>query len=281
MEATKATIDSRRPGDARERAMKPVLPSITGDLDQAEWDLREHGICLVSGVLSSEQLADMRAALYRAAMLDTRRRQARSGPRLDHGERNHHVRNTLSLDPVFADVAEHPAALRLVRSVLGWPALLGNQSAYITMPGCEAGRLHADQGFIPEPWPTLPQGCNVGWCIDEFTEENGATRFVPGSCHHHRPPGEGDEEGSMAAVAPAGTMLVFDGRIWHRTGENRTSDQSCAALFNWYTRPIYRTQENWFLSLNPRILEEASDDLLILLGYKTEGFGKVNGRSPM
>ncbi|GAA4409136.1 phytanoyl-CoA dioxygenase family protein [Quisquiliibacterium transsilvanicum] len=261
--------------------MKAVLPSITSDLDQAERDLREHGICLVSGVLSAEQLADVRAGLYRAAKLDNRRKLAHSGRRIDHGESNQHVRNTLSLDPVFADVAEHPAALRLVRSVLGWPALLGNQSAFIAMPGCEAGRLHADQGFIPEPWPTLPQGCNVGWCIDEFTEENGATRFVPGSCRHHRPPGEGDEEGSVAAVAPAGTMVVFDSRIWHRTGENRTSDQSCAALFNWYTRPIYRTQENWFLSLNPRILEGASDELLTLLGYKTEGFGKVNGRSPM
>ena len=53
-----------------------------------------------------------------------------------------------------------------------------------------------------------------------------------------------------------------------------------AALFNWYTRPIYRPQENWFLSLNPRILEGASDDMLVLLGYRTEGFGKVNGRSP-
>lgn len=48
----------------------------------------------------------------------------------------------------------------------------------------------------------------------------------------------------------------------------------------WYTRPIYRAQENWFLSLNPRILEGASDELLTLLGYKTDGLGKVNGRSP-
>ena len=261
--------------------MTAALPSITDDLDQAERDLREHGICFVSGVLTAEQLADVRAGLYRAARLDTRRKLTHSGFRLDYGEGNHRVWNTLSLDPVFSDLAEHPAALRLVRSVLGWPALLGNQSANIAMPGCEGGLLHADQGFIQEPWPALPQGCNVAWCIDEFTEENGATRFVPGSVRHHRPPGETDEDRSVAAVAPAGTMVVFESRIWHRTGTNRTGDQSRAALFNWYTRPIYRPQENWFLSLNPRILEGASEEMLVLLGYKTEGFGKVNGRSPM
>ena len=48
-----------------------------------------------------------------------------------------------------------------------------------------------------------------------------------------------------------------------------------------YTRPIYRTQENWFLALDPSVRENASDTLLQLLAYKTEGFGLVNGRSPM
>ncbi len=261
--------------------MRAALPPITDSLDQAEQDIRDHGICFVSGMLSQAQLAEVRRALYRAAELDTRRNLTHSGFKLDYGEGNHRVWNTLSLDPVFAELAEHPAALRLVRSIVGWPALLGNLSANIALPGCEGGLLHADQSFIQEPWPALPQGCNVAWCIDEFTEDNGATRFVPGSHLRHRPPGADDPDTSVPAVAPAGTMVVFESRIWHRTGENRTQDRSRAALFGWYTRPIYRAQENWFLSLSPRILEGASDELLTLLGYKTEGMGKVNGRSPM
>ncbi|MFT3801123.1 MAG: phytanoyl-CoA dioxygenase family protein [Burkholderiaceae bacterium] len=260
--------------------MTQRFPALTSDLDQAERDLREHGICLVSGVMSDAQIADARAILYRCARLDAQRNVTHSGFRLDYGEGNHRIWNTLSLDPLFGDLAENPAALRLVRSVLGWPALLGNQSANIAMPGCEGGVLHADQIFVPEPWPKDPQGCNVAWCIDDFTVENGATRFVLGSQRHHRPPTGSDEDASLPAVAPAGTMIVFESRLWHRTGENRTRDQSRAALFGWYTRPIYRAQENWFLSLNPRILEGASDTLLTLLGYKVEGLGKINGRSP-
>ncbi|MDD9964503.1 MAG: hypothetical protein OXU70_20690 [Gammaproteobacteria bacterium] len=43
---------------------------------------------------------------------------------------------------------------------------------------------------------------------------------------------------------------------------------------------IYRTQENWFLALNDDVLEGASDELLTLLGYRTEVLGTVYGRSP-
>ena len=84
----------------------------------------------------------------------------------------------------------------------------------------------------------------------------------------------------MPLLAPAGTMGVMDSRIWHRTGINRTADERRAAIFSWNTTRIYRTQENWFLSLNPAVRQFASDDMLVLLGYRTEGLGLVNGKSP-
>ena len=76
-------------------------------------------------------------------------------------------------------------------------------------------------------------------------------------------------------------MVVFESRVWHKTGNNTTKDQRRAAAFAWYTKTIYRTQENWFLSLDPRVRQFASDDLLTLLAYKSSGFGLVNGASPV
>ena len=51
-------------------------------------------------------------------------------------------------------------------------------------------------------------------------------------------------------------------------------------MFPFYTTPVYRTQENWFLSLESGVVETASDTLLTLLAYRSEGFGLVYGRSP-
>ncbi len=257
-----------------------TLPAPTDDLDRAEHDLATHGICAVTGALEEAPLAEVRAALADAAQQD--RRRARHGNEflLDPDASNQRVWNLLSRSPVFVDLVEHPAALRLLRRAIGWPMLLGNISGNITAPGGAAGVLHADQIFVPEPWPAAPQGANATWCIDDYTSDNGATRFVPGSHLLNRMPRPDDASHAVPLEAPAGTLAVFDSRVWHQTGANTSTDRRRAAVFAWYTRPIYRTQENWFLSLDPSVRQFASDELLVLLGYRTEGLGLVNGLSP-
>ena len=257
------------------------LPDPTDDLDRAEHDLRTHGICAVTGALDAGTLDAARSALYAAAADDRARgREQKFGLDYAHDDTNQRVWNVLSRSPVFSDLAEHPIALRLLRSVLGWPMLLGNLSANITGPGGGEMVLHADQIFVPTPWPEHPQGANAAWCLDDFTAENGATCFVPGSHLLHRPPRPDDDATAVPMEAPAGSVVVFESRLWHRTGNNRTADQRRAGLFGWYTKPIYRTQENWFLALDPSVRQFASDDLLVLLGYRTQGLGLVNGASP-
>ena len=258
-----------------------MLPAPTDDVERAEADLREHGICAVTGVLAGDQLRDAHDELYRAAAQD-RARQREQKFALDYpdDDSNQRVWNVLSRSPVFIDLVEHPVALRLLRSVLGWPMLLGNLSANITGPGGGAMVLHADQIFVPTPWPAEPQGANAAWCVDDFTADNGATCFVPGSHLRNRPPGFDEIEDAVPYEAPAGSVVVFDSRLWHRTGNNVTADARRGGIFGWYTRPIYRTQENWFLSLDPSVRQFASDDLLVLLGYRTVGLGLVNGASP-
>lgn len=255
------------------------LPSCTADPERALDDLARTGCALVSGVLDDARLARARRAIEEACDED-RRLGRNSDFALDYGEGNVRVWNVLARDPVFAELVQEPVAMALLEAVIGWPALLGNLSANITEPGAEGGALHADQIFVPEPWPAEPQGMNIAWCIDDFTADNGATRIVPGSHRASRNARPGDEDDAIPVEAPAGTMLVLDSRTWHRTGPNRTSDTRRTGLFGWYTRPIYRTQENWFLALPEGFADAASDRLLTLLGWRTRGLGLVYGASP-
>lgn len=259
-----------------------VLPEPSRDLAQGLRNIAEHGLTIVPDVLTGDVLKASRDALYRAAASDRARGREQKFS-LDYGDddSNQRVWNVLSRDPLFEDMAFHPIAIEYVRAVLGWPALLGNLSANVTGPGGGEMVLHADQIFVPEPWSVDPQGLNVAWCLDEFTEANGGTRFVPGSHKLNRAP-LAEEAGvaTAAIVAPAGSIAIFESRVWHKTGHNSTPDQTRAGVFAWYTKPIYRQQENWFLSLRPEVRQFASDDALTLLGYKTEGLGLVNGKSP-
>lgn len=258
-----------------------AAPPPTRDLDQALRDIGTHGLAIVPDVLTGDVLKHTRSALYRAAESDRARgREQKFGLDYAHDETNQRVWNVLSRDPAFEDLAFHPLAVAFVKGVLGWPALLGNISANITGPGGGEMVLHADQIFVPTPWAAEPQGLNVAWCLDDFTEANGATRFVPGSHKLNRPPEPGEGLETVPMEAPAGSIVVFESRVWHQTGFNRTADERRAGVFAWYTKPIYRTQENWFLALKPEIRQFASEEALVLLGWKTQGLGLVNGASP-
>ena len=262
--------------------MSAALPEPTRDLEQSLSNIAEHGLTIVPDALSGERLAGTRAALYRVAESDhARGRDVRFSLDRAADTSNRRVWNVLSRDPLFEDLAFDAMAVDFVKRLLGWPALLGNLSANITGPGGGEMLLHADQIFVPEPWSSAPQGMNVAWCIDDFTEANGATRFVPGSHRLNRAPlPEEADTATVAIEASAGAAVVFESRVWHKTGHNRTADQTRAGVFAWYTQPIYRPQENWFLSLKPEVRQFASDDALVLLGYKSEGLGLVHGASP-
>ncbi len=259
-----------------------ATPPATRDLAQGLRNLANFGLTIVPEVLATDALKRTREALYRAAESDrARSREQKFGLDYAHDDTNQRVWNVLSRDPLFEDLAFHATAVEYVKAVLGWPALLGNISANITGPGGGEMVLHADQIFVPEPWPAAPQGLNVAWCLDDFTAANGATRFAPGSHRLNRAP-RPDEAGveTVPMEAPAGSIIVLESRVWHKTGHNRTDAERRAGVFAWYTKPIYRTQENWFLSLSPDVRQFASDEALVLLGYKTAGLGLVNGVSP-
>lgn len=260
-----------------------AIPAPTRDLAQGLRNIAEYGLTIVPDVLTGTTLTATRDALYRAAASDrSRGREQKFGLDYAHDDTNQRVWNVLNRDPLFEDLAFHRIAIDYVKAILGWPALLGNLSANITGPGGGEMILHADQIFVPEPWSAEPQGLNVAWCLDDFTEANGATRFAPGSHRRNRAPtAEEADEPTIPIEAPAGSIAIFESRVWHKTGFNRTNDQHRAGIFAWYTKPIYRTQENWFLSLRPEIRQFASDDALVLLGYRAEGLGLVNGASPL
>lgn len=259
------------------------LPLPTRDLDQGLRNIVEHGFTIIPDVLTGDTLKASRDALYQAAAHDRQRgREQRLGLDYAHDTTNQRVANVLSRDPLFEDMAFHPIALHFLKEVVGWPALLSNISANITSPGGGEMILHADQLFVPQPWPPRAQGLNVGWCLDDFTEETGATRIVPGSHKLNRPPTKEESDiDTVALEAPAGSIIVFESRLWHKTGFNRSKSSTRAGVFAWYSHYIYRSQENWFLSLKPEIRQFATEEMLVLLGYKTSGIGVVNGKSPV
>jgi Phytanoyl-CoA dioxygenase (PhyH) len=251
-------------------------PVPTRDLAAADADLAEHGVCLILNAVEPSLLKEVHTALYRAADCDNRRGQRRDYAYGADDPVNQRIWNLPSRDPVFCDLAEHPMALRFVKATLGWPALLSSMSANIIAGGGSSMIVHADQGYMPEPW-ARPQGINIAWCVDDFTTTNGATQYVPGSHKLNRNRRKDEPLGELVSLeAPAGSIIAMEGRVWHTNGRN-VGGTLRAGIFTWYTLPIYLPQENWFLSVNPAIRQFGSETLLTLLGFRPQVLGRING----
>lgn len=237
-------------------------------LGEAKRQLSEHGLTVLEGVLAASDLVRVKAALARGIAADRENGVPLHGFSFDPDEKNTRIFDLIGKDQIFRDLVTHETAMALVHHLIGNDVLLSNFSANVTAPGSGAMGMHADQGYVPAPWPPYPLAINVGWALDDFTVANGATRFVPGShFKDHGPDWTRHYDETVPIECKAGAIFVMDARVWHQTGANTSRDQTRAGLFAYYIRAFLRPQWNWDRTLKADVLASASALLKSLLGF--------------
>ena len=133
-------------------------------------------------------------------------------------------------------------------------------------PGQGTQPLHRDRlawgGYIPNG---IEPQFNTIWALTDFTEENGATRVVPGSPHWDEDRRAQDNEKTQAAMS-AGSVLLYSGSVIHGGGENRSSADRTGINIT-YCLSWLRTEENNYLSCPPDIAKDLDPELQEMLGY--------------
>jgi ectoine hydroxylase-related dioxygenase (phytanoyl-CoA dioxygenase family) len=228
--------------------------------------LRTHGVTVLTDAAEPDLIAAARRELVAVAHAEREAGTAilEDGSASDghyRPGRNQRIVALLGKGESFRRLALAPAVLSVVRDLLGSDTvLLSSVTANIANPGGQAMALHADQGFVP-PSTQYAVLANAIWPLVEFTAANGATRVVPGS---HRDGATGEAE---AVVAPAGTVVLLDGRTVHGTGCNAT-DAPRPAVIVTYCLPWVWPFANHLLDLDPDTVASLSDELLGLLGCR-------------
>ncbi|MAQ25246.1 MAG: hypothetical protein CMK83_13645 [Pseudomonadales bacterium] len=238
--------------------------------DLCKANLDKDGIAVCSGVIRSDDLNELRSHIDELTNWERVNKEAW----FSHG--NQRVFNLIAKDPIFLDLIEHPVANQMVEMVLGLDFLLSSITANVALPGNSAQQLHADQGYLPEPWMRA-EVVNVIFLLDDFTNENGATQIIQNS-HLEGIGSDISNCETTTVIAPAGSLVCMDGRLWHGTGNNRTKTCKRRALFAYFCRPYIRQQENFSRSLSNSIIGELSTRQKTLLGMDIwKGLGSVNG----
>lgn len=192
----------------------------------------------------------------------------------------HTIRYALFEDPVFEEAVMNPTVLALTKYMLGENAVLSACGGLIKPQVDEDFFLHCDAFYFSNPLPSLPQVLNLTWTLTDYTAENGALCYVPGSHRYCRQPQYGEAWSSVeAVVAPAGSLIVWGGNTWHGA-MRRTAPGQRLSMFFLMMRPGLRPQEDYRSRVTEEILRRNPARFRKLMGYHVPYGWQEEGPDP-
>jgi ectoine hydroxylase-related dioxygenase (phytanoyl-CoA dioxygenase family) len=181
-------------------------------------DLLDVGFVVIPGPVAPGGLAQL-AKAYDSAVAGA------SADDVSVGSTTTRVHDFVNRGPEFDGLYLYQPVLEACCRVIGQPFKLSTMLARTVRPHAQAQGLHVDFKRDAEEWPMV----GFIFMVDEFRSDNGATRFVPGSHRWPMTPGDlmndrvADGERQVQACGPAGSVIIYNGSIWHGHSANQTS----------------------------------------------------------
>jgi ectoine hydroxylase-related dioxygenase (phytanoyl-CoA dioxygenase family) len=195
-----------------------------------------------------------------------------------HGSNTKRLTNLVTLSPTFRDeIINH----ELVHALCDATFLEESGTYWMTTaqvieigPGNDAQPLHRDL----ENWfPFVGLGKNgpeaiVNFLIafTDFTEENGATRVIPGSNHWDDFEDRGTPEDTIPAEMQAGDVLFFSGKTVHGGGANRTVNERRRAVAFALNAGYLTGEEAYPFLVDREVARSLSPQVQRMLGFRSQ-----------
>jgi ectoine hydroxylase-related dioxygenase (phytanoyl-CoA dioxygenase family) len=182
-------------------------------------ELDKAGFTVVPGVLPAEHLASV-AAAYDAAV------ESAPPDEIKIGSSTTRVNGLINRGPEFDALYLHHLLLNACGRILNEPFKLSTMHARTLRSNTDAQNFHVDYQRDYRGWTMI----GFIHMVDPFRDDNGATRFVPGSHLWSTVPAEllagsrADYPGQVLACGPAGSMILFNGSVWHGHAANRSAE---------------------------------------------------------
>ena len=143
------------------------------NLKQELFEIDVYGFTILENILVPNEVVEMKEVLIR--LIEEKG--------VDRGDCIH-IANLPTMDPVFFKTIDHSRILPLLEETMTnrVPLILGSLNARIVRPGDPVQRLHGDilEDLMKKDGKN-PVMMNTVWMLDDFTQEIGATRIVPGT----------------------------------------------------------------------------------------------------
>ena len=245
-------------------------------LDNTVEKIKRHGYALVQRVFSPEYCDSVKECALKNIneLLIDYGKYDNSKSVLADKSQEMVLNNIQNKDYMFMDLISAPETTSVIAKVLqegsycdSEPFHVINTQIRALKPFATKQQLHIDSNL-----PGLGGFCLVAVVIvmlDDFTEENGATRVVPGSHTSGRYADNGvtyPEE--ILITGSKGDVVIFDGALWHGSSTNFSDEERWSVNIGygrWFLKPSFDMPR----SLVPSIYEQMSEFEKNLMGLKT------------
>ncbi len=239
------------------------------------------GFCIIKELIPPRQIGAVRESIaghLQTAFAATQKRAAEirgKGHRLG-GAGVQALPGILGLDQSVVPYLTDERILGPVHALFGDFFRIAGAGAIANHPGNERGYWHADWPYnqtnaahIPAPYADTVVKLSSLWMLTEFTPTTGGTLVIPGSHRARTNPSGGDcfdreapHPAELQVAAPAGSVMLFDSRLWHCVATNRSDEPRYALNVGFCP---------WWLNLEPT--REGSPDYTAMV---VEPDGKPN-----
>ena len=205
------------------------------------------------------------------------------------------IQQLMQIDRSFRELCVNPVVDALIDHLIGrFPdgrkaRRLSSTNSFMKWQGDygygETLGLHADQGVNPRPWGTTALTANATWALSDYSLDNGALAYVPGS---HRFDSHPSFPSSVELAKPVdcerGDVIIWHGATWHGAYPKTSKGLRLNAIA-YYRHQSVLPQENLKVTMHDEAWDDCSEPALMreLIGFDdpfpytagTQGFPRV------
>jgi ectoine hydroxylase-related dioxygenase (phytanoyl-CoA dioxygenase family) len=209
--------------------------------------LISEGWCVIEGVIPVEVVPGIRQAVLKLVEAQRVERERWLAESRGQGQRHgadgvENAQGIINNIPECASFIADRRIIDVVEAIFGPYVKVSSTSAIVTNPNNKRGYWHADWPFnqtftshIPAPYGDYLIHLSSLFMLTDFSAENGGTLIVPGSQKlPDNPSGdngidcEAPHPNEINVTGKAGSVFLYDSRLWHSIAPNRSSQPRVA-----------------------------------------------------
>ncbi|MEH7304578.1 phytanoyl-CoA dioxygenase family protein [Neobacillus drentensis] len=224
--------------------------------EQEKKDLDEKGFVIFENLIDEKWLNELREKYNDLVEIEG----AEAGTEVHQEAGTHRLSNLMNKGEVFDGCYTHPKVLASIYHIIKREFKVSAMNGRDAVKGHGLQALHEDwndsffeEGVMEKDGdyrnPADPFNVAISlWMLDDFKEDNGATRVVPGT-HLKKAPQFylkdrlADHPEQVLVTGKAGTVAVMNSHLWHG-GTNNLTGESRRVLHPYYVAREFKQQQD-------------------------------------